>query len=128
MKSWIEKHQLQVKYGYQALHPIFPSLFPNTKDKLDNDCSKVFRHSTENGNGVNIILFSDEKEFDVQETKMSLLECEIQDEDNLFIHMNIHTKFQVMKGSLTNKRLKGLFEYEIITYIKYMEMHMEDFD
>ena len=100
-------------------------MFPIAKDKLDIHCSKVFWHSTENGNAVNIILFSDEKEFDVQETKESLLESEIQHED-IFVH-TFNSNFQMMKVSLTNKRLKVLFEYRIITYIKYIKKHMEEF-
>ena len=70
-----------------------PSLFSITKDKLDNGHPKMFWHTTENGNGVKIISFTDEKELDVQKTKKSLLECEIQDQDIFAYTYEYSSKF-----------------------------------
>ena len=61
-----------------------PTIFPVTEAALNEDYSKVIKHVTENGK-VNIILFSDESNFDVSKMKDALLECGVEEED-IFVH------------------------------------------
>ena len=69
-----------------SITSFLPTIFPITKETLDNNYSKVFKHVTENGNGINVILVSSESEFDVQKIKESLLSCDVQEED-IFVHL-----------------------------------------